>query len=71
MDDPRTGCDAKRDDSARPDDKPRKPKPAEDEPDLEGLGQAGTSEPVPGIAEDQGGGIPGAIGGGQSGQGGG
>jgi hypothetical protein len=39
--------------------------------DLDGLGQAGTSEPQQGVAEDQGGGIEGAIGGGQSGQGGG
>lgn len=52
-------------------------RPAEDEkhedeqPDLDGMGQEGTAEPVPGIAENQGGGIDGAIGGGQSGQGGG
>lgn len=39
--------------------------------DLGGLGQAGTSEPQPGIGETQGGGIEDAIGGGQSGQGGG
>ena len=39
--------------------------------DLKGLGQAGTSEPQPGIAKNQGGGIEDAIGGGQSGQGGG
>lgn len=39
--------------------------------DLEGLGQEGTSEPVPGVGENQGGGIEDAIGGGQSGQGGG
>lgn len=38
---------------------------------LDGLGQAGTSEPQPGVAENQGGGIEDAIGGGQSGQGGG
>ena len=42
-----------------------------DDADLKGLGQAGTSKPQPGIAEHQGGGIDDAIGGGQSGQGGG
>jgi hypothetical protein len=36
-----------------------------------GSGQAGTADPEPGIAENQGGGIEGAVGGGQSGQGGG
>ena len=39
--------------------------------DLKGLGQAGTAEPQPGVASEQGGGIEDAIGGGQSGQGGG
>lgn len=39
--------------------------------DLHGLGQEGDSDSQEGIAEHQGGGIPGAIGGGQSGQGGG
>ncbi len=39
--------------------------------ELDGLGQAGTSEPQPGVGQHQGGGIDGAVGGGQSGQGGG
>jgi hypothetical protein len=39
--------------------------------ELDGLGQAGTAEPEEGIAQYQGGGIDDAIGGGQSGQGGG
>jgi hypothetical protein len=42
-----------------------------DSGELDGLGQAGTSEPQPGVGEYQGGGIEGAVGGGQSGQGGG
>lgn len=36
-----------------------------------GVGQAGSADPEPGVAESQGGGIEGAVGGGQSGQGGG
>jgi hypothetical protein len=39
--------------------------------DLKGLGQQGTAEPQEGVGETQGGGIEDAIGGGQSGQGGG
>lgn len=39
--------------------------------ELDGTGQAGTSKPQPGVGQYQGGGIEGAVGGGQSGQGGG
>jgi hypothetical protein len=42
-----------------------------DSGELDGVGQVGTSEPQPDVGEYQGGGIEGAIGGGQSGQGGG
>lgn len=39
--------------------------------DLKGLGQQGSAQPPEGVAENQGGGIEDAIGGGTSGQGGG
>lgn len=67
--DPRPG-DERREQDERGGEEPGRSE-SEKDSDLGGVGQEGTSEPQPGIAEHQGGGIEGAIGGGSSGQGGG
>jgi hypothetical protein len=66
-----TGCGPTEDADEPMDDDENEDNQRSDSGELDGVGQVGTSEPQPDVGEYQGGGIEGAIGGGQSGQGGG